>query len=200
MNKNSSELNLFFSTPVWTSTIKNYNKVNDTLYKYIKNLKLNDSKGLQKSNVKGWHSKDFDLEDNEPKFFVNSIGQNLNQIFIDMGWDLKKQKVKITSMWSIINKEGSANARHIHSNNYISAAYYVIAPKDCGNIVFHDPRSEPVYFHPRISSPNKLNTNIVSITPKNGLLVLFPSYLHHSVDINRSGEERIVISFNISIN
>ena len=38
-----------------------------------------------------------------------------------------------------------------------------------------------------------------SIEPKEGLLVLFPSYLYHSVDLNRSGEERIVISFNINL-
>ena len=35
-------------------------------------------------------------------------------------------------MWSIINKKGSFNIEHIHSNNYLSAAYYVKAPKNCG--------------------------------------------------------------------
>ena len=56
-----------------------------------------------------------------------------------------------------------------------------------------------MYFHPKVENPNNLNTNIVSIKPEEGLLVLFPSYLHHSVDVNRSNEDRIVISFNINL-
>ena len=137
--------------------------------------------------------------DNEIADYINSIGPYINESLVDMGWDLKNQNVKITSMWSIINRNDATNARHIHSNNYISAAYYVKAPENCGNIVFHDPRSEPVYFHPKVENPNNLNTNIVSIKPEEGLLVLFPSYLHHSVDVNRSNEDRIVISFNINL-
>ena len=38
-----------------------------------------------------------------------------------------------------------------------------------------------------------------SISPLEGLLVMFPGYLDHSVNENLSNEERIVISFNISL-
>ena len=44
-----------------------------------------------------------------------------------------------------------------------------------------------------------LNAQVNGITPKEGALVLFPSYLDHSVNENRSKEERVVISFNIKI-
>ena len=37
------------------------------------------------------------------------------------------------------------------------------------------------------------------VNPKEGALVLFPSYVDHSVNENLSNEERIVISFNIRI-
>ena len=49
------------------------------------------------------------------------------------------------------------------------------------------------------NKPNNLNTNVVSIEPQEGMLVLFPSYLHHSVDINQSEEDRIIISFNATL-
>ena len=130
---------------------------------------------------------------------VKSNISRASEVFKDMGWNLKDQETKITSMWSIINKQNASNARHIHSNNYISAAYYVKAPQKCGNIVFYDPRSVTTFRYPKISTPNKLNTNIFSIQPKEGLLVLFPSYLYHSVAENKSDEERIVISFNICL-
>ena len=199
MTKRNSELNLAFSTPIWTSIIPNFQELNAKLYKYIKNLYSNNPDGITKSNLMGWHSEDFDLESHEPKYFINSISSCLNDAFLDMGWDLVNQKVKITSMWSVINKKNASNSRHIHSNNYISAAYYVKAPENCGDIVFHDPRSVTTFRYPKISKQNKLNSNVFTIQPKEGLLALFPSYLYHSVDLNRTNEERIVISFNINL-
>jgi len=199
MNKKLSELNLMFPSPVWTSIISNHKDVNNKMLKYIKSLQVQNLQGITKSNLVGWHSENFDLENNEPRFFINSISSNLNKVFNDMGWDLKNQKVKITSMWSIINKKNASNSRHIHSNNCISAAYYVKAPKHCGDIVFHDPRSAAVYSYPKVSKINKLNSNIYSIQPREGLLVMFPSFLHHSVDTNKSDKERIVISFNLNL-
>jgi len=199
MNKETDKLDNIFSSPIWISQISNHKNLNSKMHKFIKDMQKADPAGLTKSNLKGWHSNDFDLDAEEPRLFVNSISSSLNQVFIDMGWDTENQEVKITSMWSIINKKNSTNARHIHSNNYISAAYYVKAPDKCGDIVFHDPRSAAVFRHPKISTPNKLNSNVFTIEPKDGCLVLFPSYLHHSVDSNRSDDERIVISFNIDL-
>ena len=37
------------------------------------------------------------------------------------------------------------------------------------------------------------------VNPVEGGLVLFPSYLDHSVNANLSNEERIVVSFNINL-
>ena len=116
-----------------------------------------------------------------------------------MDWDTKNQKTKITNMWAIINKGGAANARHHHGNSSLSAAYYVRAPKNSGDIVFYDPRPAPVYSHPVSNKPNYLNAMQHSISPLEGLLVMFPGYLDHSVNENLSNEERIVISFNISL-
>ena len=41
------------------------------------------------------------------------------------------------------------------------------------------------------------NTDQVVVRVKNGTLLMFPSYLEHSVDANMSKDERISISFNI---
>ena len=199
MTKRKSELNLAFSTPIWTGLILNHQELNSKMFKYIKDLQIQNPKGITKSNLFGWHSQDFDLKNEQPKYFINSISANLNEAFSDMGWDIKNQEVKVTSMWSVINKKNASNTRHIHSNNYISAAYYVKSPENSGDIVFHDPRSVTTFRYPKISERNTLNSNVFSIKPKEGLLVLFPSYLYHSVDLNRTEEERIVISFNINL-
>tara|TARA_B100000886_G_C20394578_1_gene479759 strand:+ start:913 stop:1515 length:603 start_codon:yes stop_codon:yes gene_type:complete len=192
--------NLFFPTPVWALQLENYKNVNEEMYAYIKQEQNIDKDGVSKSNIKGWHSKDFNLNEPEPQNFISLILPSIEQLMIDMNWDKKKQKVKINNMWAIINVGGSANLRHQHGNSTISGAYYVRAPKNCGDIIFYDPRPAPVYSHPNAVSPNSLNAQVNGITPKEGALVLFPSYLDHSVNENLSNEERIVISFNIIIN
>ncbi len=194
-----SNPNLFFSTPVWVSKIDNYKDTNDKIYGYIKNLQNIDNKGLIKSNIKGWHSKNFDLKNEIVINFINSISAEINAVIKAMDWDIKNQTAKISGMWAIINTGGASNARHHHGNSDISAAYYVRAPENCGEIVFYDPRPAPVFSHPRSNNPNFLNAMVNSITPVEGGLVLFPSYLDHSVNPNNSSEERVVISFNLSL-
>ena len=191
--------NLFFPTPVWTLQLDNYYSINEQMYKFIKNTQSKDQQGISKSNIKGWHSKDFNMQENEPKDFIKFILPAIEQVITDMNWEKQKQSININNMWAIINTGGSANLRHQHGNSTISGAYYVRAPKNSGDIVFYDPRPAPVYTYPKAVNPNLLNAQVNGISPKEGALVLFPSYLDHSVNENLSNEERIVISFNITI-
>ena len=192
-------MHLFFSTAVWTSKIDNYERINNEMFNYIINLQKKDPVGLIKSNFKGWHSKDFNLKDEQPKIFVEAIKKNINISLNDMNWDVTKQSVSIKSMWAIINEQAAWNQKHHHSNSDLSAAYYVSAHENCGDIVFYDPRPAPVYKHPIPKSTNNLNATVNSIKPEAGMLVLFPSYLEHSVNPNMSDKKRIVISFNINL-
>ena len=195
-----SKPNLLFPTPVWTIQLENYKIVNEQMYDYIKLAQKNDELGTSKSNIKGWHSKDFNLNDKEIMNFINLILPSIEKLMDDMSWDKVKEIAKINNMWAIINTGGAANLRHQHGNSTISGAYYVRAPKNSGDIVFYDPRPAAVYSHPNVKNPNLLNAQVNGISPKEGALVLFPSYLDHSVNENISNQERIVISFNIRIN
>ena len=191
--------NLFFPTPVWTLQLDNYQSINEQMYEFIKINQSKDQEGISKSNIKGWHSKDFNMQEIEPKNFIKFILPAIEQVITDMNWEKQKQSVNINNMWAIINTGGAANLRHQHGNSTISGAYYVRAPKNSGDIVFYDPRPAAVYTYPKAINPNLLNAQVNGISPKEGALVLFPSYLDHSVNENLSKEERIVISFNITI-
>lgn len=192
-------MHLFFSTPVWTNKIQNHEEVNDDILKYITSLQKINPKGVTKSNFIGWHSDDFNLKNEGLKKFIESIMGGVNTALNDMNWDLNKQDVKITNMWAIINERGAFNQKHHHGNSDISAAYYVSAFENCGDIVFYDPRPAPVFSHPISEKANILNATINSIKPEEGMMVLFPSYLEHSVNPNLSNKKRTVISFNISL-
>ena len=192
-------MHLFFSTPIWASKINNFENVNNEMFEYIISLQIKDPSGVVKSNFKGWHSKNFDLKNDQPKKFIENIKNNINLAIEDMGWDLTKQSVNIKSIWAIVNEKDAWNQKHHHSNSDLSAAYYVSAHENCGDIVFYDPRPAPVHNHPISKTANKLNATVNSIRPESGMLVLFPSYLEHSVNPNLSKKKRIVISFNLSL-
>ena len=65
--------NLFFPTPVWTLQLGDYQSINEQMYKFIKSTQSKDQQGISKSNIKGWHSKDFNMQENEPKNFIKFI-------------------------------------------------------------------------------------------------------------------------------
>ena len=191
--------NLLFPTPVWTIQLENFRNMNEEMYTFIKESQVKDKKGIKKSNNKGWHSKNFDMQEIQIQNFIKNISPSIEKVMTDMNWEKNKQSVKISNMWAIINIGGSTNSRHQHGNSTISGAYYVRAPKNCGDIVFYDPRPAPVFYYPTALSSNLLNAQVNSITPKEGALILFPSYVDHSVNENLSNSERIVISFNVTI-
>ena len=192
-------MHLFFSTPVWINQINNYESINKELKNYIYKEKEKNPEGINKSNVHGWHSDDFDLKNKNLKNFVSEISKHLGVAIKDMSWDLDSQLVKITTMWAIINHKDAFNEKHHHGNSALSAAYYVKAEKNAGDIVLFDPRQANVFHHPFSKEVNNINAQVQSITPSAGTLVLFPSYLEHKVNPNLSNEERIVISFNVSL-
>ena len=61
--------NLLFPTPVWTIQLDNYKVINEEMYNYIKSEQIKDKIGINKSNVKGWHSKNFVPEINHKSLY-----------------------------------------------------------------------------------------------------------------------------------
>ena len=190
-----------FATPVFQFKVKDHEKLNSNLSKYIYDLYENDKDGIQRSNVNGWHSKNFKVEkDSAPHNFIQSIHGYIKEVMVEgFGWKYSPEKVGITEIWAIINKKNTFNQTHNHPNTYLSAAYYVKAPNDCGDIQFHEPNEVKKFRHPVIEKKNELNSSGFSVKAEEGNLLVFPSYLYHSVGKNLSSEDRIVISFNVDV-
>lgn len=192
----------YFPHPVFQYKLENYEKHNEELSNYIYELQKKDLKGQQKSNVNGWHSPFFDLTNKDTlgfKFLLK-IQPFLIDVFRSYGWKYNPQKVLCSGMWAIINKKGNFNTEHIHPNSNLSAAYYVKAPKNCGDFKIGNPHSISRDKFPEREKPTELNRLVAKIPVTEGDLLIFPSYLPHSVLPNESDEDRIVVSFNIYIN
>ena len=190
-----------FPTPVFHFKLENYKELNTELENYILNLRKKDEKGQRKSNTGGWHSPNFDLtNDNTAKKFAKIFEEFYKKVIInEMGWKYDSNKVKMEGMWSIINKKGSFNIQHNHPNAYLSSAYYVRHPEKSGSIKFFDPREQKNIRYPKIKNYTNISAVITEITPKEGDLLIFPSYLYHSVGENLSEDDQIIVSFNVDI-
>lgn len=104
---------------------------------------------------------------------------------------------EITACWATILAPGAEHRVHSHPNNFLSGVYYLRTRPGADTINFHDPRSQAGIIRPPVTELTGENTDQVVVRVQDGMLLLFPSYLRHSVDSNRSGEERISVSFNI---
>lgn len=105
--------------------------------------------------------------------------------------------LKVTGCWANLNAPGVAHAMHSHPNNFLSGVYYVRVPAGADTINFHDPRPQTGVMRAPVSALSAENTDQVVVRVAPGTLLLFPSWLPHSVDANRAAERRISVSFNL---
>ena len=190
-----------FPDPIFHYKLENYKQINKELLNYILELQKKDKKGNNRSNRGGWHSPNFDLVNPGPPInFINSFKDFLKHIIEDeIGWEYIPNKQRVVAMWAIINKKNSYNVKHNHQNCYLSSAYYIKKPENSGDITFYDPKESKTYRFPEVEKHTNYSAESVTIKPKEGDLLIFPSYLYHDVGVNLSDEERIVVSFNIDI-
>lgn len=129
---------------------------------------------------------------NITKFVHEFVGILLNSV------DVNKPPYSIINMWTTIYPQNCFVPEHIHSNSYLSGVFYTKAEKDCGDLVFHDPSwvAKSMFMHTNIPKFPNVETKH-PITPEPGLLVIFPSWLPHRSLPNSSGDDRIILSFNI---
>ena len=158
------------------------------------------SDGRYLSNNGGWQSKNIDLNSPNINLIVSELKSNFPQIKEMFG--LKKHvSLFVGNGWINVNSKNDFNVPHVHPNSLVSAVYYVKVPNNSGKLVFDNPISQHNFIisSDAIQNFNTLNSSIWSIQPNEGELVMFPSWLKHWVEPNRSGDERISLAFNIQI-
>ena len=163
------------------------------------------SKGIDRSNVGGWHSEPGLLEwAGDPAVpliarMVALANHSTRLLFQEHGVKGPKFGWKI-SAWANVNRAGDWNKMHFHSGATWSGTYYVRAgdpppPEQprAGYLAFLDPLlAAQMSFFPGILPQYR------EFGPKPGLMILFPSYLQHVVQPYMGQEPRISIAFNLS--
>ncbi len=183
---------LFFPTQIYVKDIGT-----PELNQYLKNNIIHLSKtttGIKKSNINGWHSQNDIFKMPEYQRLVNILYQMQNEIYQEEGL---ASEPFLGTMWANINPKGSFNQPHVHSNCLWSGVYYVETPNNCGNLNIKDPRAVSLMTLPRYNKNLKpYQWKEVSYAPVAGRCIMFPAWLEHYVEPNKSDNIRISISFN----
>lgn len=107
------------------------------------------------------------------------------------------QGLRITGCWANVNAPGAGHRVHSHPNNYLSGIYYVRVRDGADAVNFHDPRPQAGILRPPVRALTADNADQIAVKIKDGEMLMFPAWLQHSVDANRSGRLRISIAFNL---
>lgn len=143
----------------------------------------------------GWQSTQTLHELDDFQDLVSCVRHTVTGIlrFLQIGYDA----FEITACWATILARGAEHKVHYHPNNFLSGVYYVRTHAGADTINFHDPRNQTGVIRPPVVQLTAENTDQVVVRVKDGTLLVFPSWLRHSVDVNTSEAERISISFNV---
>jgi len=102
---------------------------------------------------------------------------------------------EITTSWiALSNKEQKSNL-HNHQNCMYSGILYLQTDTNSGDIIFDDMRDIRLKLY--CNSYNIYNSKSWKITPTNGMLIFFPSEVHHKILKNNSNTERYSLAFNL---
>ena len=188
-SKNVNILALF-PTPVYetflsreiTKTELNYmNKVSTQLQKNTGNVT-----SKSKTVLKGKPLKKLE------NFFI----EHVNHYFDEIIHSSSNIKPYITLSWLNYTKENEYHHAHEHENSMVSGVFYVSADES-DSIRFY--KSGYQQIKPSIKEYNLWNSTSWYVSARTGKLILFPSWLSHSVDHKKSDNLRISLAFNIFI-
>jgi uncharacterized protein (TIGR02466 family) len=145
-----------------------------------------------RTNRGGWNSTGHTLLE-QPEFaeLRLAVATYCLAVLNDMGF---ASPAFVLQSWANVHDRGGFNFLHIHEGCLLSGIFYLQVPDGSGNLVFRDPRPGVINSNAKGSSPNAYKD--VQLRPEAGLMVLFPHWLEHFVEVHQSDTPRICIPFN----
>ena len=177
-----------FPTKILTSRDNNFSSYRDNMILWMEDYATKNT-STKKSNIGGYQSPDnFYLEESF-QFFYDRIVEQIASMTSNYFEGTPISKIEVTNMWFNFNEKNCYNVVHSHPRSSVSGVLWVNTIEEHPPLFFHDPNyndkyslgvDHPEYFY----------------YPKDGDMILFPSYLMHGVSANITDTKRISIAFN----
>lgn len=175
------KLDNLFATPIWTETFDDHQTLN--------------SKLMQEGVAPKPGQNYFNIPSPAIQDLKNRVTSRFESIIQECNFENKN--LVLRSRQNVVEPFVS-DTPHYHYGTLVGV-YYVSTPENCGDMLLHDPRGsiywENLNFVPDDPFATKRTRTYHRIRPQSGLLVIFPSFLTHSVETNLSNQKRISIVF-----
>ena len=106
-----------------------------------------------------------------------------------------ESEFKITTSWFTKSQKSQSSNYHNHNNSMFSGILYLQTDENSGDISFEDFNNRRYKLN--VKEYNIYNCTEYQIKPIDGLLILFPSEVHHKILKNNSNIVRHSLAFNI---
>jgi uncharacterized protein (TIGR02466 family) len=190
----TSEVVRMFPTFVWKADLdpETYGPLNDAIMRALADI---GAPLADLNSGESWQS-DHDLHERKPfAGLVGCIDAAAECVLAHL--KVGHQGFRITGCWANVNAPGAGHRVHSHPNNYLSGVYYVRAHQGADSIGFLDPRPQTGIVRPPVTELTAENTEEVVLKVRDGMLLMFPAWLQHGVDQNRSDGLRVSLGFNV---
>ena len=165
----------------------------------------NNIPGKNKSNLgqNSYHSPNLLNLQNPPE--ILKLMKQITKCIQTIHQQSRRENVRLVDFWININGKGGSNVPHTHPGAKYSGVFYIKVPKEMkgGNLFFLRDYNETYLTSQENMGFFKQGYNLlpndlpkIPVKPLEKLLLVFPSWLPHSVEFNDTEEERISLSFN----
>ena len=186
-----------YSVPLWQSEYPEFDEHKEIFLNAIKTFKEeNPTKEIPRSNVAGYQSPETLHHVAELRPLFEYICQMAFRAAADL--DFIECDIALTSAWLNVNDSRQCmNSEHVHGDVF-SGVFYLQAPEGSGKLSLVNPGINRMWDGCKlVNQKNQFTGESIRIEPVEGNIILFPSYISHSVETNNHDEERISISFNL---
>lgn len=186
-----------FPTPIFWHIIEDCADLNDGLRELIL-ARERSVPSASKSNMGGWQSGPDLFTWSEP--VVAALAR-----YVRIAVDIATIRVTAPNFvrgqydlfgWGAVNRKGHYNTVHLHPMGTWSGVYYVDPGDDDGS----DPGGRLEFAHPVPAAAMSFFPTVLPsarlVKPEAGMIILFPSYLYHSVRMYQGERPRICVPFN----
>jgi len=181
-----------FSTPIRRDYIpSNYSTAID----YFSNLSMETQSDTANYGKRSANSYVLDMEPLHPlRDHILEVVKDY--AYNDLGYAY--ESYKMTQSWVSFKLPGQHHMMHSHPNGLLSGVlYFGPSEKSTPAIKFHTLKGgmNVSYIKPKMR--NDFNRETFEVIFEPGMVIIFPSYLHHSVPINETNTTRCSLAFNV---
>lgn len=105
-------------------------------------------------------------------------------------------EIYITQSWMNWTRAGEWHHKHTHSNSYLSGVLYINSDEKVDKIVMINDTYRTIKF--KMKEINHFNTETWDFTARPGMVIIFPSWMTHMVEMKAQSQNntRISLAFN----